>query len=96
MKPTIHDLKKVLEEPDQPIKIMSDGSVRADGKILVDYCKNCKYWGDEFILPADAPEEAIKALQGKYRHCDHDDSPVVASPEDFGCVFSKKGENDAS
>ena len=61
-----------------------------NGKILVDFCKNCKYWGDEFILPANAPEEAKKDLEGKYRHCDHDESPVVASPEDYGCVFSNK------
>jgi len=66
------------------------------GKVLVDYCKNCKYWGDEFIMPADAPEEAKIDLKGKYRHCDHEDSPVVASPEDYGCVFSKKGDDNDS
>lgn len=76
MKPTIHDLKKILGEPDQP------------GKILVDYCKNCKYWGDELIMPDNVSEEAKQELQGKYRHCDHEESPVVASPKDYGCVFS--------
>lgn len=101
MKPTIHDLKKILEEPEQPIKIISDGSVRADGKIVVDYCKNCKYWGDVFTMPDDAPEGAKQELQGKYRHCDHEESPVVVSPETFGCVLSiekpKKGaENETS
>lgn len=59
-----------------------------EGKTLVDYCKNCKFWGDEFIMPGQAPEEAKEELQGKYRECDHEDSPLVASTENFGCVLS--------
>lgn len=56
------------------------------GKTLISNCPSCYFWGDVLVLPPNAPIEVLKNLNGKYRNCDHDESPVVASPANYGCV----------
>jgi len=89
MKSTKDNHRNILNDDSLPIKIMKHETTKTVGKIMVDYCRKCKFWGGEFFMPTELPDEAKEQLKGKYRHCNHDDCPVVASPENFGCVLWK-------
>jgi len=63
-----------------------------EGVHVIRTCGECKYWAEKFILPPGLPPEAVKDLEGTHRECEHEDSPVMVSPIDFGCVYFKKKE----
>lgn len=65
-----------------------------ENKKLIGPCKDCGFWGEEFPIPEDAPPEAIPELKGLYRHCDHEESPCMATPANYGCIYWKeKGDS---
>ena len=54
------------------------------------FCKFCKYWGKVFKAPDGLPPEAYEDIKDTYRECENSESPVMLSPEDFGCILSLK------
>lgn len=63
---------------------------------VVGECRNCKFWAEIFVLPDGLPQEAAEDLKETHRQCDCEESPVMVSPKDFGCVHFKNKEKPRS
>ncbi len=61
--------------------------MRFFGYHIIKTCDRCKYWGEILQLPDHIPVEAREQLEHTHRNCEKDESPVMVSPGEYGCIY---------
>ena len=62
-KPTIHELEKILDEPDCPIEVLPNGEVRAVSEYEQSYMKRFHDLEDHFVVLREENAKLLKENQ---------------------------------